>query len=455
MKKSIFVAIVCLACLGLIGLANAGTISVDLVNQDPDPAIAGSTFVASIGVQNLADDITSKLVIEFVPSYPFSLVDGETPIREVAAMQGYQGVYGVNQQVVKFNVMVDPSARAASYDLMLKYSSADKPGLSFNEVIPISVKNRESAEVIYIDKYLLSPGKADLLNFTINNVGSAPLRDLTFSWEDSTGVILPIGGSNSKYVKYLGVGESVNLTYQVMAAAGSTTGLYSIDLHLSYDDTINGSSKQVDTIAGIYVGGGTDFDVAFSDSSSGVTSFSIANIGRNTAGSILFSIPDQKAWKVTGANSVIVGNLNSGDYTVAGFKVTSTAAPFNANASPQGSGMPYGSNAAPSGNGSNRPGFNSMNAQANAPLVVEISYTDTLGDRQTIRKEVKMSASTTNSSFDSTAFTRNGAQPNPLLAYWPYLVVIVVVLVVGVVYLKRRKTKQKKDAKPPSEQKGR
>jgi len=67
----------------------------------------------------------------------------------------------------------------------------------------INVKSRQSAEVIHIDKSTLVPGKESGLKFTINNVGNAPLRDLTFYWENTDNIILPVGSDNTRYIRYI------------------------------------------------------------------------------------------------------------------------------------------------------------------------------------------------------------------------------------------------------------
>jgi len=53
---------------------------------------------------------------------------------------------------------------------------------SVTQSIPINVQNSQSVEIIHIDKTVLVPGQQSDLNFVINNVGNAPLKDLTFSW---------------------------------------------------------------------------------------------------------------------------------------------------------------------------------------------------------------------------------------------------------------------------------
>ena len=75
----------------------------------------------------------------------------------------------------------------------------------------------------------------------------------------------------------------------------------------------------------MYVGGETDFDVAFSGSANGQTSFSVSNIGSVGASSVTVNIPKQLGWRVSGSDSAIIGNLDKGDYTIASFNLQSTA----------------------------------------------------------------------------------------------------------------------------------
>ena len=84
-----------------------------------------------------------------------------------------------------------------------------------------------------------------------------------------------------------------------------TVGIFGREI-LFWDAT-TGEPKEIATKAGVYVGGATDFDAAFSGSSNGESTFSISNIGSVSASSVTVRIPDQEGWKVMGSNSVIIG----------------------------------------------------------------------------------------------------------------------------------------------------
>jgi hypothetical protein len=166
--------------------------------------------------------------------------------------------------------------------------------------------------------------------------------------------------------------------------------LYKLNLYLSYEDSSSGVERETDTIAGIYVGGETDFEVAFSESSSGQMSFSVANTGSNPANSISVVVPEQTGWIVTGSSSAIIGNLNQGDYTVASFTLQQSSGSTAVSQIPtQGMTPPTrGTNSAttPTGTVSEK-----QNASNSNLLKIQIVYTDTMGKRRTIEKEVKVS----------------------------------------------------------------
>ena len=344
-------------------VSDSEIISVNLVNQDPDPAIAGDIVEIRIGLENLGGDTVSNFRFELLPKYPFELVSGEDAITKVGAISAYQR--GEDTQVVKYRLRVNRDAIAGEYDLDFTYYEEGSP-LRPKDSIGIDIRNKESAEIIHIDKSVLVPGAEEGLKFTINNVGNAPLRDITFYWENEDKIILPVGSDNTKYIKYLEIGESVELQYNVIADSNADPGLYSLDLHLNYDDPLSNEDKEVSTIAGVYVGGETDFEVSFSESTSGETSFNIANIGSNPAYSVSVIVPKQAGWKTTGSNSEIIGNLDKGDYTVATFTIQSAVKSEE---------------------------LTEPKRPTSEKLQLEVAYTDTRGQRNTVEKEVVLSSS--------------------------------------------------------------
>jgi len=409
-------------------ISNSVGISINIVNQDPDPALAGDIVEVRLGVENNGGLQANNLNIQLTPEYPFSLVPGEDAVQNIGTMLGYQGLYDGNMKIVKYRLQVDKNAPAGSYELTANYYAAGSNASFTQKGMFLDVKSKESAEVIYIDKTALVPGKQSSLKFTINNVGNAPLRDLSFNWVNNDKIILPVGSDNTRYIKYIDVGGSVTLEYQVVADSNANAGLYQLNLNLAYQDTVNNSQKQVSTIAGVYVGGGTDFDVAFSDTSSGSTSFSVANVGSNPAFSVSVIVPDQRGWSISGPNAVIIGNLNKGDYTVASFNLAPLASAMNRTGA---RGFNY-----------TQPTSLATDSTTDSVLM-QIAYTDTSGERQVIDKNVKIGLQNIAAMNATGGFSGRGAaaQQGFLSTYKWYIAGIA--LVAAGLFMRRRQRSHK------------
>ncbi len=403
---------------------NVMELTFNVVNQDPFPAAAGDVVEVRIGVENTGGLTANDMIIELILEYPFQLVAGEEAIQEIGTLNGYQ--LGDNMKIIKYKIRVDKDALAGNFDLKVK-SYEKGSSTSITKIITVDVDNKENAEVIYIDQVELIPGHITPLTFTINNVGSAPLRDLTFQWENEEDIILPVGSDNTKYINYINIGESTVLKFDVIASANADPDLYKLDLILTYSDPTTGEETKINTKAGIYVGGATDFDVAFSGLSGQDASFSVSNIGSVSASSVTIKIPDQNGWKVTGTDSVIIGNLNEGDYTIASFvlrQLSTGVAPTNS-----------------------EPGTKTQ--AEDLTIKLDIVYTDSRGNRNTITKEVSMDASTFMVSSDGTSFvpgSKRGMieEDESFWSKYNYWIIAIIVLVLIFVIRKKYYSKTTK-----------
>lgn len=395
----------------ITSLAGSTVLSISLAGSDPDPAIAGDVVEVRIAVENMGGTTAKNLMMEILPEYPFTLVPGENAVKNIGIVEGYEVDSTANIKVIKYKLKIDKDTSAGSYELKVKYY---EPGSgSVIKSIYIDVKNRANVEVIHVDKTALVPGKQSGLKFTINNVGNAPLRDITFNWENKDNKILPVGSDNTRHIKYIDINEGFDLEYQVIADTNANPGLYKLDIYMIYTDSINGTKNQLSTIAGVYVGGETDFDIAFSESTNSETSFNVANIRSNPAYAVLVIIPEQENWKVSGSNSVMIGNLNSGDYTVASFKLRSSTNIMTSSASKTAS-------------------------VHNSPseIIIQVAYTDTMGERRLIDKEVKLEPQNIATTDDE--ISKKGQQsPNFIV----YIIGIVAFLFLISAYQKYRRQK--------------
>ena len=152
------------------------------------------------------------------------------------------------------------------------------------------------------------------------------------------------------------------LHYTIRVDEDAIEGINELELKISsnrYDDlSVTGSFD-------IYISDAqTDFDLVVQDSSDSEISLAIANIGKNTANSMIVRIPEQEDYTATGTNGQMVGNLDAGDYTIVSFTLSSTK-------------------------------------RDAGDLIVQIDYTDNIGERRSVTKEISLSGSSTSISNTS------------------------------------------------------
>ncbi len=399
---------------------DATGVSVDIISQTPNPARPGETVELTLSVQNFGNEDLKNIVLTAQPEYPFSQVSGESLTKTISYLNARQD--DDDAATVKLKLKVDSDVPAGTYELDIV--TTDSSGATKTTTLDIEVRGKEYAQVVTISKSNIDFATEEQLDFVVTNTGSSPLKNMKISWEDSTGTILPVYSDNTKYISYLAANQSVTVSYIVMADVNADPGLYQLDVTLEVED-YNSNVSTISTKAGLFVGGGTDFDVAFSDNSDGEVSFSIANVGNNEAYSVKVSIPEQDGYTVSGSSSTIVGNLEKGDYTIASFTVSQQGA----------GGMPGDTSGGPGGNTAASAASTSTNLTANEDLTVLIEYTDSAGQRNTVEKSVELSQSSS-----ATAATGPGAQSqSSSSSSYTYIVLAAIVLASGYVVYHRRK----------------
>ncbi|MFH1332056.1 MAG: hypothetical protein ABIH63_02105 [archaeon] len=164
----------------------------------------------------------------------------------------------------------------------------------------------------------------------------------------------------------------------------------------------------------------TSFDVVLQEITTEGVFIAIANIGKNPANAITVSIPEQENFKTDMTSAAIVGNLESGDYTITSFKVSPTQ----------------------------------RGTAEKQDLTVQIDYTDPFGTRRTAVKQVSVNPASligVGSTTDTTGTRTFGAGGSMgttsfLGNTWFWVsVVLAILLMVGQVrkFLGRRRTSKK------------
>jgi hypothetical protein len=398
---------------------SASGVDVNVMSQSPSPARPGEVMELTLTVQNVGNKDLSNVVIEVEPGYPFSQASGESLTKTISYLKARQDEDEAT--TVKFKLKVDADAAKDTYDLDISVKDSDSEA-AVSTTASVDVQGKEYAQVVTISKSSIDLATVEPLEFIITNTGSSPLKNMAVSWEDSTGTILPVYSDNTKYISYLGVGDSVTINYSVMANVDADPGLYQLDITLNFQD-YDSNESTIRTKAGLFVGGGTDFDVTYSESSEGEVSLSVANVGNNEAYSVKVSVPEQDNFKATGSTSTIVGNLEKGDYTITSFSVSSAMMPADS------SGERPGQAQASSVNATELQSSGSRN-----DLLVLIEYTDSTGQRLSVEKSVPIELTAS----AATAMGPGARSQSSTATYLKYGLVLVV-LAGGVLYYRKKK----------------
>ncbi len=169
----------------------------------------------------------------------------------------------------------------------------------------------------------------------------------------------------------------------------------------------------------------TDFDAVIQDSSSSEISIAIANVGKYTANSVVVRIPEQDNFRATSTDGQMVGNLDSGDYTIVNFDIES---------------------------------IQQRNMETTNSFDFDLYYTDSLGERRIVNMELnlKMTRDQMNmTSIPGDYMSRKGSQSSSgSNNNWIWYIVILTILGViftiykkiGINNLKIKFKKSKKDS---------
>jgi hypothetical protein len=277
------------------------------------------------------------------------------------------GALGVGDSLIslyKFSVSSNASSGLYTVTFDIEYCQDSYCRIISSNAI-ITVQAPSVIEVSSIRPTSLKLCEKANITFTIANKGNTQVNNVIFTWSSSGNVILPVGSGNRIVIPTIDANSFYEIPVEVSVNPNAAPGLYSLSIYIQYQDK-TGANQSISSVAGIEIGGGTDFDVSVQEATTTLTTLAITNVGTTTAYSTVVRIPQQENFRVIGSSSSVLGNLNAGDYTLVSFQILPTR------------------------------NF----TQGSRKLIVEISYTDGIGIRRVVEKEVEVGL------FANATFTR-------------------------------------------------
>ncbi|MEM7821780.1 MAG: hypothetical protein QXX38_03155 [Candidatus Aenigmatarchaeota archaeon] len=398
---------------------------------------------------NLVKAISEPIVQATLSTYPSIILPGNEGYVQLVLKNSGTGVASrIKISQVSYDKTIIPSGTwtgdlsplaigdSTTYFFKFKVSDNALPGLylitfyidynsdsttkTIKQNVIVNVQSASALELLSIAPSSLKSGEKVKMKFTITNKGSNSVNNVIFSWSSLGNLILPIGSGNRVLIPSIEGNSNYEVETEVSVSPSASPGIYPLNILLQYTDR-TGVNQSISLVTGIEITGETDFDVSIEEITTNSLTLAVANTGAYTAYSVIVKIPQQQSLRLTGSSTNILGNLNAGDYTLATFQISFVN--FTRITS------------------SREMTRNFTSEERN--LLVEISYTDALGIRRSVQKEISLGSR----EIITSSVARSLAQRNQQGILTPgiiYIIVGVIGIIFVVVFLKLRKRFQRK-----------
>ena len=231
-------------------------INVVLTSQTPNPAEPGQSVTLEITLENTGYSEAQNTVIEFVPTAPFSLVQGQAASRTFSKIPA-SGVIRTN-----YRLYVDKSAMSNDYELEFRIYSPSTPENYVKKTVLVTVQGKpelilDGVTTVPDD---LEPGGLATLLFKIKNVGTGSVRAAKATLTSSATEIIPVYSAGLVYVGDIAPNGTGQVSIQVSIDSSAEYKTYTTTLTMNYNDEDNQAQSTAFTV-GIPVTGSINLDI--------------------------------------------------------------------------------------------------------------------------------------------------------------------------------------------------
>jgi hypothetical protein len=219
-----------IAILFLIVPANA-EFDIVLGDLSPQPVEPGRDLTLSITLANENVDATGVRLL-ILPDSPIILKNENDRVINEGNIIKYGAV------VETYLLHIDPRAVSGIYEVKFEahWTSNDQQRET-EKTFKILVRGTPQLAIsnITIDPELISPQDTFNITFSVSNEGTGIAREVQVSAATSSLPFVPIG-ADTKIIKYLDPGESIQLNYRLLVKDKTLISSYSIPIKMEYKD---------------------------------------------------------------------------------------------------------------------------------------------------------------------------------------------------------------------------
>lgn len=304
-----------------------------------------------------------------------------------------------------------------------------------------------SAIDISVDNYYPAPVEAgEYLNvwLKVTNRGSSDAENSVIKLKQGFPFSLDPGEDEEVVISSIKAnGGFVIQKFKIRVDGGAAEG--ENRLTFQYAD-FKGSEWKEKTVPITVVESQTSFDVVLQELNEEGVFIAIANIGKNPANAVTIRVPNQEHFRTQTVSASIVGNLASGDYTLVGFQILpKTIMQRDVSGATAEERQQMRQQILSEGQ--------TLALTEEQNLLIQIDYTDPLGSRRTIFKEIEINPSllmttgiTSTTSTTGTSFNRmrsTATSTSILSDKWFWSTIGLLALIIGMYFYK--KVKKRKD----------
>ncbi len=199
------------------------TLDVELINQDPYPAIPGDYVKIVFQLNGIGDPSCGEVEFELLPEFPFSLDPGVEAKKSVSSgtfIRKYESF-----AIIPYQLRVDGDALDGANPLEVSYR---KGGVAFLKQFDIEIDDVRTDFEVSVEDYVIAERE---MTFEILNIGENDVEALTVEIPKQEN--MDVKGSNREVIGDLDSNEATSFSFEATPHDGE------IKLKIYYTDSVN------------------------------------------------------------------------------------------------------------------------------------------------------------------------------------------------------------------------
>ena len=256
MKKLLLTFVAALALISMIAPANA-ELEIVLDQLSPQPVEPGKDITLSVRLENEFSDV-ENVRLEILPDSPIKLKNENDRIIDEGRIIRYGAV------AETYLLHVDPLAASGSYDIEFRAHWSDSNNMlrETNKTFKVMVRGAPRLMIsnITINPESISPKDKFDITFSVSNDGTGTAREVQVSAVTGGLPFVPVD-ADTKIIKRLNPGESVQLSYAISVKDKTEISSYPLPIKMDYKDE-NGENISSESFAGIRILGKAELAIS-------------------------------------------------------------------------------------------------------------------------------------------------------------------------------------------------